>query len=276
MGEQDGSIGSGERASDVLPVEPPAAEPVALGAEDRRYRGVRRWLTCLTILVALLTLSVCGVGGCAAWGMYDPFGMTPWGYESEEGDMTASIEEDIRSGFGSDVESVEVRRVEVDWGEPMMFGDPFMPTESAYAVQYRLAGADVLCATVVSPMMGASLQEIGLVPPRNAISSRMDTDRFIELLAVYADNTQAPFGGLHRYTSDDMMMGGGPLPETITIDDREYASGNLWMAVEGTVLEGDTYDMDHMESDTDALVFYEDPETGGFEFLGVEAYWGPF
>ncbi len=250
---------------------PAPAEPGAVaGPKPVKDRVARRWLVVLTVLVALLLAAqCCGVASIVVdYGFFDEMMRS----QDESSDESASIERDIRTAYGTDVESVSVRSVKVSYGAPFPFSMADGSNERAYAVEYRIRGIDVTCANVM-PDASMGMPVPGLVPPKSAMSDRMEAAQFKVLLAAYGKVSDAPFGGLARYTSDSMMMDSGSLPATLTIGDEGYATSRLWSVVEGRHVEGDSFDAGG-DVGVQAAIFYEDPEAGTFEYLGTEPYQG--
>ena len=54
------------------------------------------------------------------------------------------------------------------------------------------------------------------------------------------------------------------------VGNKKYKAGDLWAAAEGMLVEGDTIGRDVWSTSRTALVFYEDPKSGAFAFLGTE------
>ncbi len=190
------------------------------------------------------------------------------------------MREEIESAFGDELESLDVRTVRVDYGEPFPFSlISGMPGgEEAIYVEYKLKGVDVVIADVPGGPWGFDLVNSGILPVRGSLASRMTHEQFGRILRAYAEETEAPLGSVRRYgDSSGMMYYDSPSPDEIVVAGIEYPTKELWSAVEGTLIEGERIDMSlGMDYVRKALVFHEHPETGEFEYLGsesVDMYW---
>lgn len=73
------------------------------------------------------------------------------------------------------------------------------------------------------------------------------------------------------------MMMPGPAPQsTVQVGKRKYQASDLWAATEGMEVTGDTVGMDVWNTNRKALIFYEDPKSGEFAFLGTEPALGGY
>jgi hypothetical protein len=73
-----------------------------------------------------------------------------------------------------------------------------------------------------------------------------------------------------------MMMPGSAPGEVVRVGSKKYKAVDLWAATEGMTVEGDTLGMDVWSTSRKALIFYENPKSGAFTFLGTEPALGGY
>lgn len=250
---------------DELNVSPVGAESeTERGLTDlaQRVTGLRRWVIALSIVSVVSLLASCSVLVFTGTGILGLLSFMPGQEVSPD-----QIEESIRKAYGPELGDLEVREVRVDYGEGMLLeGLGGMPGK-ACAVEYSLKGSDVTFASFFADEM--SLGYSGFVPVQGSLSSRMTTEQLMRLLEAWADETDDPVGGVRRYSDSDLMMMEGSAQATITLGAKEYSAQRVWVASEGARVKDDTAKVDAM-AELDALVFYENPKTGAFEFIGRE------
>jgi len=240
-------------------------------------RRLKRWLIALTVAVALLVaaLIVAAVfvvpqaideqDGSA----YD----VPMGPGAEQVDATRT---EIENALGDRLENVEVRLVTMKFEDPSMPADA--PSEESFVyAEYRLKGSEVLVADIVEGPFGADPASMGMLPTQGTLQSRMTLEQFERLLAAYGRETAAPLSGVRRYNDRaEWVMPGSAQSVSIEVGDKEYRTKDLWAATEGLRVEGDTVGMDIWSTNRKALIFYEDPKSGAFTFLGTEPAFGGY
>lgn len=242
-----------------------------IGTLVASVRRIKIWLGVVTALLVLLALASCGAMSVMFLGIGGfPFA-TGMSVSDEQID---AARRDFENGFGSDIESLDVRAVVIEYGDS---GFPFSLVQGAAGeetvyVECHLKSSDVVIADLVGYMYGLDAASSGMIPTKGSLSSRMTQDQFDRLLEAFAAETDYPLGSVHRYADrDEMMFEGTSVGETILVGDKEYAANELWAATEGRLVEGDRIDVGTEPSATrDALIFHEDPATHEFVFLGTE------
>jgi hypothetical protein len=121
-------------------------------------------------------------------------------------------------------------------------------------------------------MYGEGVASSGMLPTKGSLVSRMSPEKFDRLLAAYADETKSPLGAVRRYGDESYFSEtGSKVPDELTVGDRTLPTKELWSAVEGRIIKGDSVDMSgDSDYSRNALIFWEDPATGEFAFLGTE------
>lgn len=241
----------------------PASDPVL----RRQLRWIRIWLTVLTVVIVLLV----GGGGLAAFGAWTyarEFIGGPSGTQSEE-DRSKEMEATIRRAYGSDVESVRVRRLTVDYGASS--GIPFMPRErsSAYFVTLALRGEPVQVRGFADP---EDAELGGLVPMRGSMAGRLTLDEVKSLMSAYAAESNGAMGRVGPYY-DPEMSDQQSAPAKISVSGKDYPTSSVWRVSPGVAEpKGDTLDMNgRMDMEVgDDLIFYRDAKSGNWVFLGSE------
>jgi hypothetical protein len=247
-----------------------AAGPTEL---EQARRSLKRWRIAAIALMVAVVLGL--LGSCALVLLVSPFSpaLELLGGGMNEPDQTAKLKASIKKAYKSDLESVTVKRVKDPMGAPF----PYSFLEGGghmYEVQYRLKGSDVPFAGV---LYDPSMSTIGgFIPPQGSLKNRMPLDRLYKLMAAYKAETSEPLGGVTRYGSEEMMMEApsSSVPETLTVDGKDYPTEQLWMAREGLTEAKESAIFDGGQ--TNALVFFEDPKTGEFVYVGTEPTFSPF
>jgi hypothetical protein len=230
-------------------------------------------LIVLTVLVALLVAAA--IAG-AIWlpGQIDDDAEEPGVYPgmTVSDEQLATTRAEIENALAGAIEDLEVRRV------TMSFDDPSIPAEATgeeefVYVSFRLSDSGVVVADIVGGPYAPDVSSGGMVPTQGSLRSRMTERQFERFLAAYADETTAPLGNVRRY-NDRVEM--GMMPGTIQSDSiraggKSYQVEDLWAATEGLLIEGDTVGMEEMGTMRKAFIFYEDPKSGAFTFLGTES-----
>lgn len=239
---------------------------------EAAVRQLRVWLIILTVLVALLVATVVAA---AIWlpGQLDDepeeSGVYPGMTVSDE--QLATTRSEIENALGGAIEDLDVRRV------TMTFDDPSIPAgapaeEQFVYVSFRLADSGVVVADILGGPYAPDASSMGMLPTQGSLRSRMTERQFARFLAAYADETTVPLGNVRRY--DDRaemgMMPGTVQSDRIRAGGKSYKVEDLWAATEGLLVEGDTVGMEEMGTMRKAFIFYEDPKSGAFTFLGTE------
>jgi hypothetical protein len=258
----------------VEPVASPAEQP-EVAALNKSVRRLTIWLVILTVVVGLTFVCVGGaiVVSVAGFGGFVSDGISQGELDTE----TPMVE--IKNALGDKLESADVRSVTIDYGDEVPF--PFglmgagMDEQSLY-VEIHLKDSDVVIAGVLNGMYGDDLLASGVLPTKGSLTSRMTDEQFKRILDAYAAETKLPLGSVRRYNdvSSEMAEPGTAVPETVIIGNKKFKSAELWSAVEGTLVKGDTLKLSgtsFYENGPKAFVFHEDPETGEFTFLGTES-----
>jgi len=235
-------------------------------------RRLRIWTISLTAAVALLAIATV-VGGIVlsreSDTVADPNAMYMGAPPSVTDEQLASTREDIESAYGDKLDTVEVRRVTMDYGDPMMPLAAGGEEQLIYA-NYRLKGSPVAVADIVGGMFGPDAASMGMLPTEGSLTSHMTLEEFGRLLVAYAAKTSTPLGNVRRYDDSTMAMMTGSAPKSVvSVGDKKYKTSDLWAASEGLALEGDQVGVEEMGS-RKALIFYKDPQSGEFTFLGTE------
>lgn len=236
----------------------------------KSVRRVKIWLSVLTAALALSILGSCAFAGYAMLGT----GVIPYSVEmSVPDEQLDATTQEFEDGFGSDIESLDVRAVAIEYGD---MGFPYSimggSGEETVYVECRLKSTDVVIAGLVGYMYGLDASSSGMIPTKGTLASRMTPEQLATLLKAYAAETDSPLGSVRRYGDrDEMMYEGTTVGDTVTVGSAEYPTNELWAATEGTLIEGDSIDMSMDPSmNTEAYIFHEDPETGEFVFVGTE------
>lgn len=254
------------------PVAPTAEQP-EVAALAKSVRGLKTWLVILTVVVGL---TFACVGGAIAVSVASLGGLVSGGFD--QGDLdTEAAKLEIQDALGGMLESVDVRTITMDYGDPMPLAFTLLGegmSEKSLYVEIHLKRSDVVIANPISSMYGEDLSASGVLPTKGSLTSRMTDEQFKQILDAYAAETNLPLGSIRRYNdvASDMAEPGTAVPETVTIGNKKFKSAELWSAVEGTLVKGDTLNMNDgpFENGPKAFVFHEDPETGVFTFMGTE------
>lgn len=242
-----------------------------IGSLVASVRRIKIWLGVLTALLVLAILVSCGALSVLFLG----FGGFPFATGMSVSDeQIDAARRDFENGFGSDIESLDVRAVAIEYGD-MGFPFAFMQGaggEETIYVECHLKSSDVVIADLVGYMYGLDAASSGMIPTKGSLSSRMTQEQFDSLLEAFSEETDYPLGSVRRYADrDEMMFESAPIGEALVIGDQEYPANELWAAAEGRLIEGDSVDMSTESNTTrDALIFHEDPATQEFVFLGTE------
>jgi len=248
----------------------------AAGLSDS-LRRLKRWLVALTAVVALLAAALIVAAVVVVpraideqeGSAYD----VPVGPGAEQVDATRA---EIENALGDRLENVEVRLVTMEFDDPSMPADA--PSEESFLyAEYRLKGSEVLVADIVEGPFGPDPASTGMLPTQGTLQSRMTLEQFERLLAAYGRETAAPLSGVRRYNDRvEWMMPGSAQSVSIEVGDKEYRTKDLWSATEGLRVEGDSVGMEIWSTNRKALIFYEDPKSGAFTFLGTEPAFGGY
>lgn len=239
---------------------------------EAAIRRLRVWLIVLTVLVAVL------VAAAIAGAIWLPGQIDDDAEEAEvypgmtvSDDQLATTRGEIENALGGAVADLEVRRV------TMTFDDTSIPAEAAgeeefVYVSFRLVDSGVVVADIVGGPYSHDVSSSGMVPTQGSLRSRMTERQFERFLAAYAEETTAPLGNVRRYNdrAEMGMMPGSVQSDRIRAGGKSYKVEDLWAATEGLLVEGDTIGMEEMGTMRKAFIFYEDPKTGAFTFLGTE------
>lgn len=262
-------MGGSEGVPTEVAIAAEANDGAALSALAVSVRRHRIWLIILTSVLALMTAGIVamvmlavGIGSFAS----ESLGV------SEE--SVAKAKQEVEGAYGDRLKKIDVRSVEVDYGGTafpfsLMSGGSM---KSLY-VEYSLKDSDVVFADLLSSgMFGEGVASSGMLPTKGSLVSRMSPEKFDRLLAAYSAETKTPLGAIRRYGDDSYFSEtGSKVPDELTVGDRTLPTKELWSAVEGRIIKGDSVDMsDDADYSRNALIFWEDPATGEFAFLGTE------
>jgi hypothetical protein len=234
------------------------------------------WLIVLTVLVTLLVAAAIAAAILVPRAIDDQQDVAYSEPIGPTADQVASTREEIETALGDSLEGLDVRLVTMTFDDPSMPADA--PDEEQFIyVQYRLKDSGVVVADIVGGPFGPDPTSMGMLPTQGSLQSRMTPEQFDRLLAAYADETAAPLGNVRRYNDrSEMMMPGAVQDDSVRVGETKYEASDLWAATEGMTVEGDTIGMDVWAPSRKALIFYEDPETGDFTYLGTEPALGGY
>ena len=250
-----------------MPGRDAARDPSELVTAVRRLRV---WLIVLTVLVAALVAAAI-VGAVLLPGRIgNGNGGEYAGAPTVSDAQVAATRQEIEKALGDQLAGLEVRRV------TMSFDDPSLPAgvpneEQFIYVKYQLKGSSVVVADVLGGPFGDDPASMGMLPTRGSLVSRMSEEKFRRFLAAYARETSAPLSNVRRYNDRLQMVQPGTVQQSVVpVDGKNYRASDLWAAAEGLLVEGDHLGMEAMGTDRKAFIFYEDPKSGAFRFLGTE------
>ena len=257
--------------------EPQTDEGVAAAQElVTAVRRLKAWLIVLTVLVALLAAAAIAAAILVPRAIDDRQAEVYAGPIGPSADQVASTREEIETAFGGSLEDLDVRLVTMKFDDPSMPAD--VPADERFIyVQYRLKDSGVVVADIVGGPFGSDPASMGMLPTQGSLQSRMTPEQFDRFLAAYAGETTAPLSNVRRYSDRaEMMMPGSVQGGSVRVGDKKYKASDLWAATEGMTVAGDTVAMDVWSTSRKALIFYEDPESGAFTFLGTEPALGGY
>lgn len=266
-------------SDEKLAAGPAAGETEAVQAAHElaaALRRLKRWLIVLTVLVTLLVAAMIVAAVLVPRAIHDQQQSAYAGPIGPTADQVAATRQDVESALGARLESLDARLV------TMKFDDPSAPAdvpgdEQFIYVQYRVKGSDVLVADIVGGPFGSDPASMGMLPTQGSLQSRMTQEQFDRVLAAYGRETSAPLSNVRRYNDRaEMMMPGSVQGGTVRVGKQTYKASDLWSATEGMQVTGDTVGMDVWSTDRKALIFYEDPKSGAFIFLGTEPAFGGY
>ena len=267
-----------EPAIEAADDEPSGSAAAAHAELAGALRRLKTWLIVLTALVALL---VAAMIVAAVWvpraiddkdqeslsSFAGPFGPTA--------DEVAATREEIQHALGDKLQSLDVRLVTQKIDDPSAPAD--IPDQQFIYVQFQLKGTNVTIADVVGGPFGPDVAAMGMLPTQGSLQSRMTTGQFDRFLAAYARQTTSPLSNVRRYNDRTMMMAPGSVQASVVkVGEKKFKASDLWAATEGMTVEGDELPMDMWSSDRQALIFYENPKSGAFAFLGTEPAMGGY
>ena len=256
----------GELQDTGEPTDPAGPTTASLAKSVRR---LRIWLAVLSCVVGLgivggLALGILGVTSIAG-GLGESSGVTP--------DQLSSVRKQIADAYGERAQNVVVRAIKVDSGAPFPVALYGGGNEQAIYVRYGLKGSPVQFSGIVGGLTGSDPAGSGMIPTQGSLTSRMTTAQLDGLLAAYAQQTTDPIGSVVRYGTDPTLAAadGPTAPSSVTVAGKTYKTADLWSATQGKVVKGDMFKLDDfMNVSTKAYIFYEDPKSGRFTFLGTE------
>jgi hypothetical protein len=238
---------------------PPKMEPDSVQELKRSVRRLRIWLGVVTAGLVLLLL-----GSCSPIAIIAVLAATSNGAPSQS--EIASLRSSVQSGLGDRLSSLEVRSISIkDPTTPFPFS-AFGLGHDIY-IQGQLKGSGVTIAATVP--QGSDPAASGLVPTQGALTDRMTDAQLDRFLAAFHHETSQPFGGVTRYSPQNSSAAASG---TVTIAGTAYPLQELWSATIGRLVSGNSIDLVSSGSNTtQALVFWENPKTGEFQFLGKES-----
>jgi len=237
---------------------------------ETSVRKLRWWLGVLTAILALQLV-----------GSVSPlFVILGVSLLSSGGEVTSAelrgVESAIRSAFPRGVDDLAVRAVTVHEGDtpwPLSFIDE---SSQMIYVTYRPSAAKATIASIFDPSDGDTLAGSGLLPPQADDENRLSPDQFAALLAEYGRTSDQPLGGVVRHEPDSEFLESGS-DTTATVGGVGYRASELWVALPGRTVEGDTVqDSRDVVGTRHALVFRLDAATGEFSYVGSEPYSAAF
>lgn len=252
--------------STAQPIETPPQPDLA-----RQVRFLRRWLVVLTIVLVLFVVGAAFMAGAA---LFSFSGFYAGSGTKVDPEQVKTTRQEYEKGLGSDLKSLDVRAVNVDFGG---MGGPFpfmsSPKEQALYVEYHLKSSELTFANL--QMNG---QDPGLLPTQAPISSQMTEEQFRGIVKAYEAESKETFGGVHRYNDSNAGMEGAPAT-AVSIGGKDYATKDLWVVTQGVRVEGDTFSPNMIGfGPQSALVFVEETKTASFTYLGTDesARWTVF
>ena len=259
-----------DRATDASGAPtPPSAEPAPSVQEavlrlDRSVRALRGWLITATILLVLVTLAGSVAAAISLTGVYSL-------YRQAIGNTTATdpaaIEKQIRSSLGTNLESVTVYPVAVNAQEGDLAPLPFLSAPSGAAVTYRVKGAGVAVAGVVTGE--DQLTDVGLLPvDYSSADDFLSLAEFQALAREWTRHSKAPIGGVYRYDNERFAPNTDQIPTSAKIDGKTYDVTGLWRVFEGQPVGPGARYAPNLA--LPSLVFSLDPESGRFTYLRTE------
>jgi hypothetical protein len=239
-------------------------------------RRLRAWLIVLSVLVALLVAAAIVAAVLVPRAIDDRDETAFVGAIGPTADQVATTREEIESALGGSLEGLDVRLVTMKFDDASMPAD--VPSEERFIyVQYTLKDSGVVVADIVGGPFGPDPMTMGMLPTQGPLQSRMTPGQFDRFIAAYAHETTSPLGNVRRYNDRaEMMMPGSAPGEVVRVGNKKYKANDLWAATEGMTVEGDAVGMDVWSTSRKALVFYEDPKSGAFTFLGTEPALGGY
>lgn len=239
-------------------------------------RRLKTWLIVLTVLVALLVAAAIVAAILVHRAIRDRQDPASAGIMSPTAGQVASTRQEIETALGDQLEGLDVRLVTMKFDDPSMPADAPGDQQFIY-VQYHLRGSGVLVADMVGGPFGPDPTSMGMLPTQGSLQSRMTPEQFDRFLEAYSDETTAPLSGVRRYNDRAEMMAPGSVQAgSVRVGNKKYRASDLWAANEGVTVDGDTVGMDVWNTSRKALIFYEDPKSGSFTFLGTEPALGGY
>jgi hypothetical protein len=238
--------------------------PAAVLASLRRQRN---WLIALTVAVVLIALSL--VVFPVAFLVFGLGGMM--GYGGEPSIRVDEVRQQVQAEWGTRIEDLQVRSIELefDGSGPGFLGG--LPSERAVYVEARLKQPALVIAEVIGPAVAFDVASSGLLPSQAPLTSRLSQAQLRKLLSAYQAQTQAPVGGISRYTEQSYMRPPQVQVESVRVKGRRYKLDELWMVREGILVEGERLSMERMAGPGRlAHVFWENPRSGAFEYVAAE------
>ncbi|PKQ16003.1 MAG: hypothetical protein CVT67_06780 [Actinobacteria bacterium HGW-Actinobacteria-7] len=174
-----------------------------------------------------------------------------------------AVEQRVRSVYGTDLATVTAEPVTtVDQQDPFA---KLYESQKYLHVAYRLKETDVTVSAMVTDIN--FLRDEGVLPPDNALASRLSTKQFVQLLEAYGAQTSRPAAGALRYTEAGTAKAD---EETIDIEQETFRTAELWLVPEGVVArEGRVVtDLNNQL----AHIFVYDDKLGTFRFVGTEQW----
>jgi hypothetical protein len=239
--------------------EPEVPEP-AVTALARSVKRLRVWVIVLTVVVSLLVLGSCAPLALVGLAM----GTAGMGGPSPSPTNLSSVRSEIQTSLGANLASLQVRSVEVSY--PEVSEIPFFSAkEHLVYVEAHLKDPDVVIADVLG--FAGSPTESGLLPTKASFASRLSDQQYLALLRAFRAKTDRPVGPISTYADSSH----GSADTTVAIDGRYYPASQLWSVTVGRRVSSDRTFEVKPGARRDCLVFWEEPGTGRFEYVGTES-----
>lgn len=237
-----------------------AGEPVASA-----LRGIRWWLAGLSVLLFVLV----GLAGTLVWyaalnyaaNSPSDYADTPTVDVGPNPTQIPLIKDYIVGAYGSELESLDVRQVEITDSYAEDGDPPLRP----YAVTYKLKGSDVTVTGLVEDLYRVNYY--GLLPTQAPLQHQLTISELRTLMAAWRARTDKPMGFAYSDASAFTEWSTG---DTLWFGGKGYTVDDLWTVSEGWVPTSTTATTTDGLPEVRDMVFFHDRVSGTFKFLGME------